>query len=112
MPLDLWFRDDISRILAATHETFRASASFRCDSAPAPDPLAAEATLAYHQGFSDALRAIALAFGVGSPASRAGAPAAYEIPRVTQNDPAASRPPSPSLPRGWPAHPDREGGRL
>ena len=112
MPLDLWFRDDISRILAATHETFRASAAFRCDSAPAPDPLAAEATLAYQQGFSDALRAIALAFGVGSPASRAGAPAACETPRFTQIGGSASRPPGQSLPYGWPAHPDREGGRL
>ena len=111
MPLDLWFRDDISRILAATHETFRASAAFRCDSAPAPDPLAAGATLAYQQGFSDALRALALAFGVGSPAPRACAHAACETARFTLVDGSASRTPGQPLTRGWPAHADRERGR-
>jgi hypothetical protein len=105
MPLDLWFRDDISRVLASTHETFRASAAFRSDSAPALDPLAAETVLAYQQGVCDALRAIALAFGVCSQASRAGALAVGEDHRFSlQHAPATS-------PAGWLTYSECERGR-
>ena len=60
MALDLWFREDISRILASTHETMRASVG----ALPALDP---ELSETYRQGFVDALRAIAIAFGVVAP---------------------------------------------
>lgn len=67
MPLDLWFREDVTRILAATYETLRASARARHGGSwpvPEPDPQA----LSYQQGFADALRAVAIAFGVATPA--------------------------------------------
>jgi hypothetical protein len=72
MALDVWFREDVARILTATQETLRGFADFRSDSMPAADAPAAEATQAYQQGFGDALRAIALAFGVAAGAGRAG----------------------------------------
>jgi hypothetical protein len=55
MGLDLWFREDVQRILLSAHETMQAtmSASAR-----------REGTAAYEQGFVDALRAVALAFGL------------------------------------------------
>jgi hypothetical protein len=57
MALDLWFREDVSRILASTHEAMSASAR----ALPSLDPELGET---YRQGFLDALRAIAIAFGV------------------------------------------------
>ncbi|MBN1137700.1 MAG: hypothetical protein JXM73_14025, partial [Anaerolineae bacterium] len=59
--LDLWFPDDVKRILASTHETMAASMR----AAPPLNPQTAEA---YQQGFIDALRAVAVAFGVAAPA--------------------------------------------
>lgn len=67
MGLDVWFRDDVARILAATHETLQASSR----GAPPLDPERAEA---YHQGFDDALRAMAVAFGLVGPRYRATEP--------------------------------------
>lgn len=60
MGLDLWFREDVARILASTHETMAASLG-------AATPVDAEAADAYRQGFNDALRALAVAFGVAAP---------------------------------------------
>jgi hypothetical protein len=60
MGLDLWFREDVARILAATHTAMAASLR----AAPAVDREAAEA---YRQGFEDALRAVGVAFGVAVP---------------------------------------------
>jgi hypothetical protein len=60
MALDLWFQEDVSRILASAHETMRASAR-------ALPPLDPELSETYRQGFLDALRAIAIAFGVAVP---------------------------------------------
>jgi hypothetical protein len=57
MGLDLWFRDDVSRILASASETMRMSQN-------ATAPLDSELAAVYQQGFGDALRAVALAFGV------------------------------------------------
>jgi hypothetical protein len=60
MGLDLWFREDVARILASTQETMQASQA---------------ATIVnedYQQGFVDALRAVAVAFGVASPRVRDG----------------------------------------
>ena len=65
MGLDLWFREDVARILASTHETLRASAG-------AVAPLDEERAAAYQQGFEDALRAVAVAFGVLGPGSGPG----------------------------------------
>jgi hypothetical protein len=59
--LDLWFADDVKRILASTHETMAASMR-------AAPPLNPETAEAYQQGFIDALRAVAVAFGVAAPA--------------------------------------------
>jgi hypothetical protein len=47
-------------MLAAAHETLQASSR----GAPPLDPERAEA---YHQGFEDALRALAVAFGLAVP---------------------------------------------
>jgi hypothetical protein len=70
MGLDLWFREDVVRILAATHETMRASTGAQ----PALDSELADA---YQRGFVDALRAVGIAFGVAAPAaSRRGGVAA------------------------------------
>jgi hypothetical protein len=57
MGLDLWFREDVTRILAATQETMRTSME-------ATPPLDPETAAAYQQGFADAVRSIAIAFGV------------------------------------------------
>ena len=57
MALDLWFREDVARILAATQETMRCSMG-------AVLPVDPEMGTAYQQGFVDALRAVAIAFGV------------------------------------------------
>jgi hypothetical protein len=65
MGLDLWFREDVARILASTHETLRASAG-------AVTPLDEERAGAYQQGFEDALRAVAVAFGVLAPGNGSG----------------------------------------
>jgi hypothetical protein len=70
MGLDLWFREDVARMLASAHETLRASAG----ALSASDSESAEA---YQQGFTDALRAVGIAFGVAVP----GPPATAEPTR-------------------------------
>ncbi len=60
MGLDLWFREDVARILAAMHEAMQATSKAL---AWAGDE---EADL-YRQGFSDALQAVGVAFGVCLP---------------------------------------------
>lgn len=62
MPLDLWFREDVTRILASTHETMRASTAGWSHVSP-------RLATAYQQGFVDALRAVGIAFGVATPAA-------------------------------------------
>ena len=57
---DLWFREDVARILAGAHEGMASSAS----ALPVQDP---EAAAAYYHGFADALRIVAVAFGVTPP---------------------------------------------
>jgi hypothetical protein len=64
MGLDIWFPQDVARILAATHETMVASIN-------ATAPANPDVTAAYRKGFADALRAVAIAFGVAAP-SRSG----------------------------------------
>ena len=60
MGLDVWFQQDVARILASTHETMAASMR-------ATAPLDAEIAEAYQKGFVGALRAVAVAFGVAGP---------------------------------------------
>lgn len=57
MGLDMWFREDVRRILASTLEVQR-------NSSLALAPLDAEAAFAYQRGFVDALMAVAVAFGI------------------------------------------------
>lgn len=63
MGLDLWFREDVARILAATQETMGATLG-------AITPSDAGTADAYRQGFEDALRAVGVAFGVMMPLSQ------------------------------------------
>jgi hypothetical protein len=64
MGLDLWFREDVERILASTQETMS-------NSLGAVPPLDPQAAVAYQEGFADALRAVAIAFGLCPPGSPA-----------------------------------------
>jgi len=57
MALDLWFREDVARILAATEATMKGSLTAVC-------PLDPEAAEAYRQGFDQALQAMSIAFGL------------------------------------------------
>ena len=57
MGLDLWFRDDVARILAAAYEAMHSST----EALPPADPETAEV---YRRGFEDALRSVALGFGL------------------------------------------------
>jgi len=62
MGLDLWFRQDIARILASTWETMQAAAEgTRPGAVAASDERLAAA---YRRGFEDALRAVGVAFGL------------------------------------------------
>jgi hypothetical protein len=65
MGLDLWFREDVARILASTQETMRASLG--AVSRPGEGQAAARA---YQQGFEDALRAVGMAFGLSGEGVR------------------------------------------
>jgi precorrin isomerase len=78
MGLDLWFRQDVMRILAAAWETMQATAKgTRTGMAPtAEDPLAQ----AYERGFEDALRAVGVAFGLAASGRRA--PQENEVPAL------------------------------
>ena len=61
MALDLWFREDVARILASAHETMRASTASWSHCSP-------KLATAYQQGFLDALRSVGIAFGIATPA--------------------------------------------
>lgn len=67
MGLDLWFREDVARILAATHRTMQAAQA------------AGSANPAYQQGFIDALSAVAAAFGIDQPSSTHPRPEPFTI---------------------------------
>jgi hypothetical protein len=62
MSLDVWFQQDVTRILASTHETMTASMR-------ATAPLDVEMAEIYQRGFADALRAVAIVFGVSAPSA-------------------------------------------
>jgi hypothetical protein len=57
MGLDLWFRDDVLRILGAVCAGVSGAVA-------ANTPLDQEYAAAYRQGFEDAVRAVAVGFGV------------------------------------------------
>jgi hypothetical protein len=59
MGLDLWFQEDVARILASTHETMRASTDATATRT--------EFVEVYRQGFADALHAVGIAFGLIQP---------------------------------------------
>lgn len=59
MGLDLWFRDDVLRILGAV-------AAGMSGAVAANRPLDEEYAVAYRQGFEDAMRAVAVGFGVAT----------------------------------------------
>jgi hypothetical protein len=63
MGLDLWFREDVARILAAAQETMAGLVG----AVPSANP---RETNAYQRGFVDALRAVGVAFGVVVPTAQ------------------------------------------
>jgi len=65
MGLSIWFPEDGARILGSVDQTMVATQA----AIPALDPEKAEA---YQQGFHDAIRAVAVAFGVTMPVMPAG----------------------------------------
>jgi hypothetical protein len=60
MAVDIWFREDVVRILASTQETMVNSVS-------AVAPIESGVTDAYQQGFDAALLSVGIAFGVCPP---------------------------------------------
>ena len=89
MGLDLWFRQDVARILASTWQTMRACVNAATEAegtrpgavATSDERLAA----AYRRGFEDALQAVGVAFGLAeghNGARRGGYPPEYS-PAVT-----------------------------
>lgn len=86
MGLDLWFREDVTRILASAYETMQASTE-------AVDPQYPEVAAIYRQGFVDALRTMAVAFGVSAPSfaemepeARRAIPSSRSARRLGQGD--------------------------
>ena len=74
MGLDMWFQEDVTRILASVLESHRSA----LNAAPALDT---EHAAAYHRGFADAVRAVAVGFGI-APVSNAEP---KKEPRVIDN---------------------------
>jgi len=68
MGLDLWFREDVARILGAAYEAMSLTAA------------AGEPEAGYRAGFGAALRAVAMGFGVADPGR--GADAGWREPEV------------------------------
>jgi len=67
MSLDMWFRDEVIRILASVLEAQR-------NNAIAITPLDAEYATAYQRGFYDALKAVAVGFGITPPTAERPVP--------------------------------------
>jgi hypothetical protein len=63
MGLDLWFRDDVARILASSYQAMQVTSQAGADNG--------DRVLAYRQGFVDALDVVATAFGVVAPGQEA-----------------------------------------
>ncbi len=83
MGLDMWFREDVTRILASTLEVMR-------NSARSVAPLDVDAAASYQRGFFDALLAVAVAFGVRPPgAARSPATSPSTVERAASKDTSA-----------------------
>lgn len=67
MGLDMWFREDCQRILASVLETQR-------NAARAMPALDIENAAAYQRGFFDALKAVAVGFGITPPTAERPVP--------------------------------------
>ena len=67
MGLDMWFREDCQRILASVLETQR-------NAARAMPALDTENAAAYQRGFFDALKAVAVGFGITPPTAERPVP--------------------------------------
>ena len=76
MGLDLWFREDIARILTSTQAAME-------NSLGAVSPLDSQGAEAYQEGFNHALRAVGMAFGL-RPASARRGPVADSFHRTAQ----------------------------
>jgi hypothetical protein len=70
MGLDLWFREDVARILASTLEAMSSSQAVGGGNAD------------YQQGVEDALRAVGVAFGVLAPRSDS----VRTVPRLVEGE--------------------------
>ena len=90
MALDLWFREDVARILASAHETMQASTAGWSHVNP-------RLATVYQQGFDDALRAVGIAFGVANPTPPRPIPPSEHVLSIEA--------------RGHHTCQDREGGR-
>jgi hypothetical protein len=66
MGLDLWFRQDVARILASTWETMQATSTATQPGNGSGSVATSDERLAaaYRRGFEDALRAVGIAFGL------------------------------------------------
>jgi len=74
MALDLWFREDVLRILASMHETMRSALAVASGDGQEVDAHHLTFTDGYEQGFTNALRVLSLSFGLatadGAPGSQ------------------------------------------
>ena len=80
MGLDLWFPDDVKRILASAYEAMAASMH-------ASVPLDPEMAGVYQQGFVDALRVVGVAFGVAVPGQLPGSARPPFVSRTIDAEP-------------------------
>ena len=68
MGLGVWFEEDVARVLAGTYEAM--SASLRATATG--DVESQQLVAGYQRGYVDALRAVAVAFGIAMPNPPAG----------------------------------------
>ena len=80
MALDLWFREDVLRILASTHETMRSALAVASGDDQEYDVQRLAFTDGYEQGFTDALRALSLSFGLAVADGPAGSQERIPVP--------------------------------
>jgi len=67
MGLDLWFREDVARILASTWEAMRSAQMMN-----------GRTNVDYQRGVEDTLRALGLAFGLVQPGSSSTRPRLHD----------------------------------
>jgi|GEM_PF-2757641 len=72
MALDLWFRGDVVWILAGTHETMRCALAAAFSDNQDLDVHHLAFTDGYEQGFTNALRALSMSFGLASSEGSSG----------------------------------------